>query len=180
VRRNVAPRAVPRAAVRRDIGPRGVPRVAPRREVNRVYVVPRRVYRPVYRPIAPPRFVRSYFTFRPRLNIGFGLWIGYGVPYPYTYVRGYAPRVYGSVGVVRGVSIYGGVSFRIAPYDALVFVDGYYVGRVDDFSAVSPPLTLTPGLHRIEVQADGYQPMAWDVEIVPGQVIPYEGAMQPY
>jgi len=166
----------PRIDVRRNAGPRYVPR----REVNRVYIVPRRVYRPTYRYVAPPRFARSYFTFRPRLNIGFGLWLGYGVPYPYTYVRSYAPRVYGSMGVVRGVSIYGGVTFNLSPYDALVFVDGQYVGRVDDFSPVSPPLTLTPGLHRIEVQADGYQPMAWDVEIAPGQVIPYQGAMRPY
>jgi len=171
---------------RRDEGRRvearrnAAPRYVPRREVNRVYLVPRRVYRPAYRPVAPRRFVRSYFTFRPRLHIGFGLWIGFGVPYPYTYVRGYTPRVYGSMGVVRGVSIYGGVSFNIAPYDALVFVDGQYVGRVDDFSAVAPPLTLTPGFHRIEVQAGGYQPMAWDVEIVPGQVIPFQGAMRPY
>jgi len=156
------------------------PRYLPRREVNRVYIVPRRTYRPVYRYVAPPRFARSYFSFRPRLNIGFGLWLGYGVPYPYTYARSYAPRVYGSLGVTRGVSIYGGVSFNISPYDALVFVDGQYVGTVDDFSAVAPPLTLTPGLHRLEVQADGYQPMAWDVEIVPGQVIPYQGAMRPY
>ena len=166
----------PRIDVRRNAGPRYVPR----REVNRVYVVPRRVYRPTYRYVASPRFARSYFTFRPRLNIGFGLWLGYGVPYPYTYVRSYAPRVYGSMGVVRGVSIYGGVTFNLSPYDALVFVDGQYVGRVDDFSPVAPPLTLTPGLHRIEVQADGYQPMAWDVEIAPGQVIPYQGAMRRY
>jgi len=165
-----------RVEVRRNVGPRYVPR----RQVNRVYVVPRRVYRPAYRYVAPRRFARSYFSFRAHLNIGFGLWIGYGVPYPYSYIRGYVPRVYGPVGLVRGVSIYGGVSFNIAPYDALVFVDGYYVGRVDDFSSVSPPLTLTPGFHRIEVQADGYQPMAWDVNIVPGQVIPYQGAMLPY
>ncbi len=169
-----------RVEVRRNAGPRYVPR----REVNRVYIVPRRVYRPVYRPayryVAPPRFARSYFSFRPRLNIGFGLWIGYGVPYPYTYMRGYTPRVYGTIGVARGVSIDGGVSFDISPYDALVFVDGQYVGRVDDFSPIAPPLTLTPGLHRIEVQAGGYQPMAWDVEIVPGQVIPYQGAMRRY
>ena len=95
-------------------------------------------------------------------------------------MRGYTPRVYGTIGVARGVSIDGGVSFDISPYDALVFVDGQYVGRVDDFSPIAPPLTLTPGLHRIEVQAGGYQPMAWDVEIVPGQVIPYQGAMRRY
>jgi hypothetical protein len=139
-------------------------------------------YRPYYRPYyyRPHYFARPYFAFRPRLTIGFGLWLGYPVPYPYAYVGGYAPGLYGSVGVVRGVSVYGGLSFDISPYDAAVFVDGQYVGTVADFPPNAPPLTLTPGVYRIEVQASGYRPMVWDVTIVPGQVIPYRGAMQPY
>ena len=40
------------------------------------------------------------------------------------------------------------------------------------------PLTIAPGAHRIEIRAAGYQTMAFDVEIVAGQVIPYRGDMQ--
>jgi len=32
---------------------------------------------------ARPPFYRPYYSFRPRVSIGFGLWMGYPVPYPY-------------------------------------------------------------------------------------------------
>ena len=37
--------------------------------------------------VAPTRFYRPYYSFRPRLSLGFGLWVGYPVPYydPYYY-----------------------------------------------------------------------------------------------
>jgi hypothetical protein len=31
----------------------------------------------------PSRFYRPYYAFRPRLSLGFGLWVGYPVTYPY-------------------------------------------------------------------------------------------------
>jgi len=40
-------------------------------------------------------------------------------------------------------------------------------------------LTLTPGRHHIELQAPDREPLAFDVGIVAGEVIPYQGAMQP-
>jgi hypothetical protein len=183
----------PRSNARPEAAP---PRVAPRRTDQRAYAVPRvetyrpsygSTYRPTYRPsyrvyvpYRPHYFARSYFTFRPRLSIGFGFWLGYPVAYPYAYLGTYVPRVYGRVGVVAPVSVYGGLSFEISPWDAAVFVDGEYAGTVGNYPPNAPPLTLTPGLHRIEIQAEGYRPMTWDVTIVPGQVIPWQGAMQPY
>jgi hypothetical protein len=206
--RQVQPReaAPPRSNDRRQAAPQYVAprqgdalRYAPQREPGRAYAVPRDrydrydrydrrdygpTYRPSYRgyvPYRPHYFARSYFTFRPRVNIGFGLWLGYPVPYPYAYVGSYyTPRVYGAIGVMRPVSVYGGLSFEISPYDAAVFVDGEYAGTVGDFPPNAPPLTLTPGPHRIEIQAEGYRSMMWDVTIVPGQVIPWQGAMQPW
>jgi len=38
----------------------------------------------------PAYYYRPYYTFRPRLSLGFGLWAGYPVPYPY-----YDPYYYG-------------------------------------------------------------------------------------
>lgn len=183
-RREAAP---PRSDVRREAASR---RVAPRDD-RRGYAVPRerdyrRAYRPTYRVVAPYRvyrphyFARAYFTFRPRLNIGFGFWLGYPVSYPYAYLGTYVPTVYGQVGVARPVSVYGGLSFEVSPYDAAVFVDGEYAGTVGQYPPNAPPLTLTPGPHHVEVQAAGYRPMEWDVTIVPGQVIPWQGAMQPF
>ena len=106
------------------------------------------------------------------------------MPYPYGYVSAYPPPVYGypgaSIYVAPGARSYGGLSFDISPAHADLYVDGEYIGAVGDFVPNAQPLTLVPGQHRIEVQADGYRPMVWDVNIAPGQVIPYRGAMQPY
>ena len=149
--------------------------VAPRGASRSYYQAPR--YRPYF-------FSRPFYTFIPRLHIGFGLWIGYPVPYPYGYVSAYPPPVYGypgaSINMAPGAGSYGGLSFDISPAHADLYVDGEYIGAVGDFVPNAQPLTLVPGQHRIEVQADGYRPMVWDVNIAPGQVIPYRGAMQPY
>jgi hypothetical protein len=151
-------------------------------------------------------------VFRPRVSLGFGLWVGFPIaypaylgyyypyyapypypvyaPYPYpaypeypaTYPPpAYPPAVYpsGSVGVQPGVQTNtGGVSFEITPATAEVWVDGAYVGTVGQFTPTSQPLGLTPGRHHIEIRAPGYQTMVLDADIVPGQVIPYQGAMQ--
>jgi hypothetical protein len=188
-------------------------------------------------------FGRPYYAFSPRLSLGFGLWAGYPVAYPYYYgypyaygaygypyadpysysypsysypsYGGYAPSAgyaqpngypsangypapaygyqsqapsgypssgyppqAGNVGVQPGAESSGGVSFQISPSTAAVFVDGSAVGTVGTFGPTSQPLTLTPGRHHIEVQAPGYQTMAFDTEVMAGQVIPYQGTMQ--
>jgi PEGA domain len=63
---------------------------------------------PRYSRVAPVHFYRPYYTFRPRVSLGFGLWAGYPFAYasayydpfysPYGYVAPYAygyPRSYG-------------------------------------------------------------------------------------
>jgi hypothetical protein len=165
---NVVGHAVPRPQV---IVPRGnvyAPHYSPRVYAPRVY--------------APHSYYRPY-AFRPRFSIGFGIYAGYPVPYTYSYpypveVYGYgAPR---EVVINPGASAYGGVALDITPPDADVWVDGQYAGKVQDFDGTTQPLTLTPGTHRIEVQAPGYQPMTVDVWIQAGQVVPYRGDLQPY
>jgi hypothetical protein len=32
----------------------------------------------------------------------------------------------------------------------------------------------------VEIQASGYEPIVFDVNVIPGQVIPYRGAMRIY
>jgi hypothetical protein len=181
---------------------------------------------------APARFYRPYYSFRPRLSFGFGLWAGYPIAYPYsygyydpyydpygywygysnpypypaynysypstrypaypssaypqsaypqsTYPQSAYPPASGSVGVQpRQVEAeIGGMSFEITPTTAQVFVDGSLVGTVGEFTPTTRPLGLTPGRHRIEIRAPGYQTMDFDADIVGGQVIPYQGTMQ--
>ena len=37
---------------------------------------------------------------------------------------------------------------------------------------------LPAGHHHVEIRANGYQTMSFDVDIVAGQVIPYQGTME--
>jgi hypothetical protein len=79
----------------------------------------------------------------------------------------------------QGESESGGVSFEITPNTAAVYVDGQYVGTVANFAPTAQPLTLTPGRHHLEVSSPGYQTMAFDADVTPGQVTPFQGTMQP-
>lgn len=128
-------------------------------------------------------YTRPYYAFRPRISIGFGIWAGFPVAFP---SWGYAPfPVYGYpsggyVNVTPSRAAYGAVSFEVTPYHADLYVDGNLIGRVGDFTPNHPPLTLTPGVHQVEVVAEGYEPLAFEVSVVPGQVVPYRGEMRPY
>jgi hypothetical protein len=72
----------------------------------------------------------------------------------------------------------GGLSFDITPKDAEVLVDGKFVGTVGEFTPTSQPLGLPAGHHQVEVRAPGYQAISLDVNIIAGQVIPYQGSME--
>jgi hypothetical protein len=121
-----------------------------------------------------PRFVYPRL-YRPGFSFGLGLFFGSPVPYPYGYPAyryGYAPAF------ARGAA-YGGISFGITPMDAAIYVDGDYAGDAREFGSVGQPLTLAAGTHRIEIEAPGREPIVFDVNVLPGQVIPYQGRLQP-
>ena len=52
------------------------------------------------------------------------------------------------------------------------------MGTVDQFSPSSQPLGLSAGRHRLEIEAQGYRTLSFDVDITSGQVLPYQGAME--
>ena len=66
---------------------------------------------------------------------------------------------------------------RVDPTDAAVFIDGEYVGCVNDFGPYDAPLTLPAGYHNVELRARGWQPMRFDITVLAGQVIPYRGTL---
>jgi hypothetical protein len=163
------------------------------------YVGPRyysgRYYGPRYSgprfTIAPRRFYRPYYSFRPRFSIGFGIWAGFPVSYydpyyyPYDYypyasaTPGYVVPPQGSVNVQPNQANMGGLSFSISPDTAEVWVDGEYFGSVGEFGPESQPLGLPSGRHHIELREPGYQVSSFEVDIVAGQVIPYQGQLEP-
>jgi hypothetical protein len=124
-----------------------------------------------------------YYPFRPGITVGFYTAYGYpyrfySYPYAYRYPYPYAyPYLYGYglppapyVSAVPGYA-YGGVRIQGAPEEAQVLVDSYYVGIVDDFDGPFQHLNLTAGAHRIEIRAPGIPPVAFDVNVQPGQTI---------
>jgi len=128
------------------------------------------------------------FVFRPRFDLGFGLFAGYPFPYPwddvvidpYAYPYGVDPYgTYGATADLNELRDYGGISLDITPSDATVTVDDAVAGTAETFSPSSAPLTLAPGRHHIVIEKPGYQTMTFDVNVLKGQVIPYKGTMQP-
>ncbi len=168
---------------------------------SRVYG-PQRYYGPAYRGYYyAPRVVGYapyypyYYPYRPGLTIGF--YAGYGYPYGYaSYGYGYSPYGYrsyygapygaygyplppaGYVSMSPGQA-YGGVRIQGAPLDAQVFVDGYYVGIVDDFDGTYQHVNLEAGRHQIEIRLPGgnVEPLNFDVNVQAGQTITYHAGI---
>jgi hypothetical protein len=127
-----------------------------------------RLIRPTIVEVVPYR----PYIYRPSWSIG--VYYGAGGSYPYGYVpRGYYDPIPGRY--------YGGLRITGAPRDARVFADGYYVGIVDDFDGVFQHLNLESGPHHIEIDAYGFEPIAFDVDVRPGQTITFRADMyRPY
>ena len=123
---------------------------------NYYYFAAPHVIRPTVIRVVPYR----PYVYHPSFSLG--VYYGSGGYYPY----GYTPRAYYEPIPGR---LYGGVRITGAPRDARVFADGYFVGIVDDFDGIFQHVNLEAGPHRIEVEWGGYQPIAFDVYVRPGE-----------
>lgn len=72
----------------------------------------------------------------------------------------------------------GDVRLEVTPKDAKVYVDGYYVGSVDDFDGRLQRLTVSAGPHHIVIQANGYEQLEVDLYVQPRQTLTYRGALK--
>ncbi len=88
--------------------------------------------------------------------LGFGQWY----PYPYP-VFGFPP---GGPLPDHVVS----VRLQVSPRAALVFVDGYAAGSVDDYDGVFQRLRLIPGPHEIVIYHAGHRTLRQNVYYNPG------------
>lgn len=135
-------------------------------------------------------FGLGYFAYDPFLFGGYGGGPyggypsgGYGGydPYQGSYGQGsygqggYGQGGYGSAGQYRGV---GSIRLRVKPSDAQVYVDGYFTGVVDSFDGAFQRLTIEAGAHKVEVRADGYEPVQVDVMVLPDETITYKGELK--
>jgi hypothetical protein len=126
-------------------------------------------------------------------GVGFGSYYGgFGFYSPYYYgaypgwygAYGYGYGAYGaygypSYGYPAAYSVVDGdLRLKVKPRDAQVFVDGYYVGIVDDFDGTFQRLHLPTGTHRIEVRAPGFETLSLDVQIRFDETTKYEGNLR--
>jgi hypothetical protein len=116
----------------------------------------------------------GYMYFDPFWYSGFGY--GYGYPGYGGYGGGGGGYGYGSQGSRDDE---GSLRLKIDPRQAQVYVDGYYVGLVDSFDGAFQKLSLTSGGHRVELKADGFEPLQFDVLITADETVTYKGKMNP-
>ena len=72
----------------------------------------------------------------------------------------------------------GSLKLKIKPRDGEVYVDGYFVGVVDDFDGIFQRLHIESGTHRIEVRAPGYEALSFEVRITPEHTTTYTGELK--
>ena len=101
---------------------------------------------------------------------------GYSGSYGAGYGGGYQGAGYGSSSYGRGPT--GALRLKIKPRDAQVYVDGYFVGVVDDFDGVFQKLGIDAGGHRIEIKAPGHETISFDVLITPNETVTYKGELR--
>ena len=119
---------------------------------------------------------------------GFGLGYLYYDPFYGGYGYGYGDPWYGG-GVrrrgwrrIRPQPVVdrddGSLRLKINPKQAQIYIDGYYVGVVDSYDGAFQKLGVEGGGHKVELKADGYEPLQFEVLITPGETVTYKGEMK--
>jgi hypothetical protein len=135
-------------------------------------------YDPFYSP-----YRSNYYGYYPYgMGMGYGLYSGFGwAPYfgdmygdPYGAGYGYGGGYSSSYG--RGEQ--GNLKLKVKPRSAKVYVDGYFVGYVDQFDGSFQKLALNTGRHKVEVKADGFETAEFDVLINPQQTVTFQGELK--
>ena len=137
-----------------------------------------------YRPIPYRPYYRSYYYSPAFYGFygGFASWYGgygwypyydYAGPYPYAYPYGYAYAYRPYYDYSSAAQI------RVRPREAQVFIDGHFVGTVDDFDGWLQRLHVAPGEHDLDVYLPGYRTFSQKVLFRPGATIRIDHVMQP-
>jgi pSer/pThr/pTyr-binding forkhead associated (FHA) protein len=61
------------------------------------------------------------------------------------------------------------IKLSVNPNRAAVFVDGVFVGHVDEFDGVGQAMLIAPGKHKISLSLPGYQTLETEVNLLPDQ-----------
>src|SRR5260221_5742038 len=134
--------------------------------VSTLPVPPRDLYQHLTPP--PPVMIPTVvyaFVYGPSMNVGSTYFVG--------------TRMVSTPAVPPALRIaQGGLRFESSPGSAQVYVDGRYVGVIDDFGLSGRALDLDEGVHRVELRGDGYATLSFDVCITANQTIRYRGDLR--
>jgi hypothetical protein len=130
-----------------------------------VYVSARPHYYNYYRP----------YYYGPRFGFygGYAGWYNWYGGYPYFYGQYPYPRPYGRY------YDYSAARIQVEPRHAEVFIDGYFVGVVDDFDGWAQRLNVEPGEHELTIYLKGHRTFRQNVLFRPGATLKIEHVMQP-
>jgi hypothetical protein len=122
----------------------------------------------------------GYFSYDPFLFSGYGYPGGYGGGYGGSYYDPY----YGGAGGYssRSGQAYrevGSLRLKVKPSNAQVHIDGYFVGVIDSYDGAFQRLSVEAGPHKVELRAEGFEPVQFEVMVTPGETITYKGEMKP-
>lgn len=128
-----------------------------RRGSGRVVVVGARYYYPsfYYRGFYPGYYYSPLF------------WGPFGYPYPYPY---YGRWAYDTTGSAR---------LQVTPRNTKVYIDGYFVGVVDDFDGNFQRLNVEAGEHELQLHLEGHRPFTLKVLFVRDRTLRISHVMQP-
>jgi PEGA domain len=152
-----------------------------------------RPYYSYYRPYYNPYFYNGFYS-----SFYFGLgWypyyasFGYGYRYPYygayygAYGYPYAPAYgyaypqYPYPYPGYGYTAWSSARLEVKPRDAQVYVDGNFVGSVDQFDGVFQRLDVPAGEHEITVYMPGYHSYSERTLFRPGEGYHYKAVLEP-
>lgn len=94
---------------------------------------------------------------------------GYQYPYPYPYA--YPPYYYSGA--------WASARIEVKPKDAQVYLDGYYVGIVDQFDGTFQRLDIPGGQHELTVYMPGYHTLRERTLFTPGKTYHFKQDLQP-
>lgn len=146
---------------------RVIRRTAPR---SVVYVAARPYYPVYYSPFFAGWYGSGWYGY------GWPGWYGYGYGrpgwYPYGFYGQHYPYRY-------RYDDTGSARIEVKPREAQVFVDGYFVGTVDDFDGWLQRLHVPYGEHEIQIYMPGYRTLREKVLFRPGATIKINGTLEP-
>jgi hypothetical protein len=153
----------PDAAAQRRGGYRSPPRVRTSVVVNAGF------YRPYYRPFYPSFFYGGFYS--PYYGPFYSGWDPFYAQYPYGYPYGYGRGYYSGN--------WASARLEVKPRDAQVYLDGYFVGIVDQFDGVFQRLDLPTGEHEVTVYLKGYRPYRERTLFRPGESYHFKAILEP-